>query len=443
MFILPILKLLTFFLRTFTGNSATALPGLVLERYFPRTLKKILNQFDNVVLITGTNGKTTTSRILCHLLENNKIDFITNSSGSNLIRGIASVVVQNSNFLGKARSKTAIFEVEEATLPKLVKYLRPNIIVVTNIFRDQLDAYGEIDKTYNYIKSAVLDSDNPVLVLNKDDDRVRTLASLTTNTVDFISLDEKYLEQIKFETSNESYNQPLKSTSDTNEIRIENIRVNGDLANIFDIVINQKIIQSLKLRVPGVHSTFNAAAVISIFKEVLQKDFKEIFSSFNVKLDEFEPAFGRGEVITINNSNNDSSFQIFLVKNPAGMNLNFHLLENLQKDERVALLLILNDNIADGRDVSWIWDCDFGLLKKLKFKNIFISGSRRFDMGLRVKYEGIGLGTKGKIFENSAEAIKELLDLGFEKIFVMPTYTAMLDFRAQLGKKTDIRKMWK
>lgn len=426
MIITNFLKVLVFLLRTFTSNSATALPGLLLEDYFPRTLKKMLSSFDKVILVTGTNGKTTTAQMICYLLEQNGESFVTNKSGSNLLRGIAASVLDSTDFWGKPKSKLAVFEVEEGSMRRLVKFVKPEIIIVTNIFRDQLDAYGEIDKTYRYIQEAIQNADNPILILNGNDPRVHKLNSETINKVIEIKLAEEYLPQIKIEPANESPISETKEIVDT--FTVKNIRINDDLISTFDIEGIRGSFYKNILKVPGLHNAINATSAIIATKN--------IFEDKTPKLDlsNFDPAFGRGEIITFDKTN----YQILLAKNPAGMNLNLHLLENTQNRE--AVLLLLNDKTADGKDVSWIWDVDFSLLKNLNFQHVYVSGIRKYDLATRLKYENI---TVEKVFKNTDEAIQELNKSDLSKVFVLPTYTAMLRFRKNLSRYTKVKEMWK
>jgi UDP-N-acetylmuramyl tripeptide synthase len=461
MLIVSFLKLVIFLLRTFTRNSGTALPGLWLERYFPQTLKKLLNQLETVTLITGTNGKTTTSRMFGQLLDQNKISYISNISGSNLIRGIASTLIQNAGYNGKLRAKTAIFEVEEATMPKLTKLLTPKTIIVTNIFRDQLDAYGEIDKTYQYIKESIELSKNPHLILNLDDERVRKLADFTTNTIDFISLHEEYLQHIKTENKNLENNVLHRGRV----YKISHIGDSDTSGTHFQIETNNALLNNT-IHLPGIHNTLNALSAQLAFAALLKTELVDLREEqkYDTDLSYFQPAFGRGEKLLLNNT----EFEVLLVKNPAGMNLNLQYLS--KKPEVEAILFLLNDNIADGRDVSWIWDCNFDLLKETKVGSIYVGGDRKYDMALRIKYSGLicqsanlpvgqadhietGLGeTEGQlanshtgklIFDTLYEAIQTLQSSGFKKVYVLPTYTAMLQFREEFSKVGEVKEIWK
>ncbi len=432
------LKILTFGLRTFTRNSATALPGLIMERYFSKTLRRLCNSFEHVIFITGTNGKTTTTRLLCHLLEESGIEYVTNPSGSNMLRGIASVLVEKANILGKIPEKYAIFEVEEATAPKLAEFLKPDCIVVTNLFRDQLDAYGEIDTTQRYLLQTIERSNNPHLILNGDDYRVSMLTNASEGHVDYIKYAQEYLLYIKFEIPHDperGYLQPVLKEGENAKVHtIKNIRVNNDLENTFDLSEGDKhVFQDIRMKVPGMFSTFNAAAALLAYQSAVVNAASQLDSAVLKHVETFKPVFGRGEVIKYGKTR----FQILLVKNPAGMNLNLHLLTPAPQKE--AILFILNDKIADGRDVSWIWDCEFNVLKQLDFENVFCAGDRRWDMTLRVSYEGMSV---RKTFESLDEAVKAIEYLGFEKVYVLATYTAMRNFRDTMSELTHVTKMW-
>lgn len=417
--ILPI-KLLIWALRKLTKHSATALPGLIIERYFPFLIPFLFSQLKNVILVTGTNGKTTTVKMLCFLLEQKGTHVISNTSGSNLLRGVISTLVDNMTWSGKLLVTNAVFESEEGSLSKIVKYVKPKKIIVTNIFRDQLDAYGEIDNTLRHIKKGIIEAANPQLILNADDERVISLAELSTGKVSIVSLEEKHLQHFKLENRQQSTTVKLSSFE---EYDIRNIRIDDNLNTAFELYTNEKLVGKEQLKVPGLHNTYNAAFAL------IASETNDLGSLSN-----FEPAFGRGESIAINLT----EFKILLGKNPAGINLNLHLLEHAK--DREAVLLMLNDNTADGKDVSWIWDCDYQVLKDSGFKSISVTGNRKYDMALRLKYEGV---ENFEIFETTKEALTRLTSAKHSKVFVIPTYTAMLEFRQEASTLAEVNKIWK
>lgn len=418
---------------TRTG-SGTALPGLLAENHRPQLFNYFAKQLEFVILITGTNGKTTTKTLISDILNEAGIKHISNESGSNLRRGILSTFIAKSNIFGKLNSKFAVFEVEEATLPKIIKEISPNILIVTNLFRDQLDAYGEVNKTREYILNALKLCPTAKVILNADDPMVSSLSTGLVNEFHYFSLPREYHKGIKFEKPNESIVKLQKKDKLENTLTPSSIELTNDLSTRF-IVHNQEFI----LKAPGFFHVYNALAAIQTAR-LLDIKFDTIKQGF----EKFRPAFGRGEELvlkgrkTLNKKRPTWKFKILLVKNPAGLSLTLEMLSQLKNPN---LLFILNDKIADGKDVSWIWDADLELLQKIQPNKIFISGLRASDMALRVKY---ALGKDYFEKENQLKIqtfqrfilrkIKQEMPNG-GMIFVLPTYTAMNEFRKLLGRK--------
>jgi lipid II isoglutaminyl synthase (glutamine-hydrolysing) len=413
-------------------GSGTALPGLLAENHRPQLFNYFANQLEFVILITGTNGKTTTKALLSDILDEGGIKHISNESGSNLRRGILSTFISKSNIFGRLNSKFAVFEVEEATLPKIVKEIKPNILIVTNLFRDQLDAYGEVNKTREYILDALKLCPSTKVILNADDPMVSSLSKGLINEFHYFSMPKEYRKEVQYEKSTGSLT--INPNQSIDAITPSSITLTADLSSKFT-VHNQEF----KLKAPGFFHIYNALAAIQTTR-LLEIKFETIKAGF----EKFKPAFGRGEELTINGIKMPThkqakwKFKILLVKNPAGLTLTLKMLSELKNPN---LLFILNDKIADGKDVSWIWDADLELLKKIQPNKIFISGLRSKDMALRIKY---ALGESYLEKENNIKVqtyqrfilrkIKqEMPDGGM--IFVLPTYTAMNEFRKLLGRK--------
>lgn len=408
-------KFLTHALRFSGKGRGTALPGLIIEKYLNFLIPKILELSPYTILITGTNGKTSTRTILTKIFETSGKIVLQNRSGSNLIRGIISEILLQSSLTGKVKADIAVFEVEEATMPKLCRFIKPEQIIVTNLFRDQLDAYGEIDRTQKFIQEAIDLSDDALVILNGDDPRVSSLV-VDSNQV-FFGLEDKHRGDFSYEGNN------------TNEVEVHykasDIKITKNLGTQF--VVNYS---NYKLSIPGVFHIYNALASIASTNElkISEKDISE-------GIKQAKPAFGRGEIIKYRNS----ELQFFLIKNPAGLDLSLDLLKNI--DEKINLIFVLNDNTADGKDVSWIWDGQFEKLNKLQIKQIICSGTRTSDMLLRVKYAINGLERKSqnefvslaKNFQVTTVDLQELPNhLKEDKYFVLPTYTAMLNLRKLL-----------
>ena len=273
-----ILKSIVSLLNLLRPGSGTALPGLLAEKYAPEFFSSYSKQLERVILITGTNGKTTTRNLLSAILAQAQISHFSNREGSNMKRGIISTFLKNSNLFGKLKSKTAIFEVEEATLPRIVFNLKPEILIVTNLFRDQLDAYGEVNTTQKYIRQAIETSPNTKLILNADDPLVRELASgLKKDQVYYFSLEKQSRGKFNYE-GDESVLGELREASKATDIKITK-----ELDTEFQINhINYK------LNLPGVFHVYNALAAIQVAKlmKISQKTIQlldEVSSLVNLK----------------------------------------------------------------------------------------------------------------------------------------------------------------
>lgn len=411
-------KILTFVLKVSGRGRGTALPGLLIEKYFPFVIPHVLDKSPYTILITGTNGKTTTRTILSDILSHEG-GVLQNRSGSNLLRGIISEIFNQSDFWGRINAKYAVFEVEEATIPKLTKLLKPEQIVVTNLYRDQLDAYGEIDRTQKFIQDAISNSPGSIVILNGDDPRVSKLDTTKNLETHFFQIDDPLKHNFTYE-------------GETGEITLKDglivtdLKINTDLSTTFSLK-DQKV----NLKLPGYYHAYNAMAAIAS-ATTLGIDRDRILNS----VEKTKPAFGRGEILKVGNT----SVQILLVKNPVGLNLNLDLLRSV-KNPSVAL--VLNDNTADGKDVSWIWDSNVELLNTIRPGLIVCSGRRAADMFVRVKYALPDLkksSESNKYYTKSTSTsvwlLPKLNDLlacieksESSEFYILATYTAMLKLR--------------
>ncbi len=333
-------------------NKGTALPGLIALKFNPNLINQIIH-FNHLksIIITGTNGKTTTAKLLGDILKLHQLPFIHNSSGSNLIRGIASALISQSNWLGSLTAKLAIWEVDEAAIPEAIKQLQPDLILFTNLSRDQMDRYGELDTILQHWQTSFKFLPPTAKVfINQTDQRLITLKSKN-----LVLFGQKNSDADYFQNS------------------------------VFAATV---LAQTLKLKPKLI----------------------------NRAITDFQPAFGRGETVNYQRT----KMTIYLVKNPAGFNAIWAMLH--QKNQlNKPLLIALNDLIADGADVSWIWDCRFNHLN-YRQNPIIVSGLRAHDLALRLKYTG--LNPKLIIIEpNLTKA------LSYKPVNILPTYTAMMALR--------------
>lgn len=410
-FIVALGKLLSWTSKTFKFGSGTSVPGYLIERYFPSGIKFLASGYEKVIMISGTNGKTTTRALINKVLTDNNIKVVSNFGGANIYRGIATSLLMDKELSGENKSKIAVLEVEEATLPKLTKYMKPDTLVLTNIFRDQLDAYGEIDQTLDYF-AQTLSQSNAKLIINWDDKKLCSyLSNYIDNSIGF-SLDTPH--KPAFEGAQELNTAPSKIYSISD--------ING--SNPIHATINIDDKYSLKSPLPGEFNLYNIIAALSAVWDITGP--QSIAS-----IERFDNVFGRGEKITVGSTN----YHLFLVKNPAGFQEVLKHLGSL-KQSNLNVSMSINDNVADGRDVSWLWDVDFEqYMEPLSVSNLHTMGTRGLDMLLRLEYAGENV----SINDNStiSEFVSTTKSSG-ETWYCLSTYTALLELRKELGLLTSI-----
>jgi len=397
------------FILSLRRGEGTALPGLIAEKIAPKFLSFARNYYNGCIIITGTNGKTSTQTLLAHTLRRlTNQEILVNSRGANLKRGLIAEFIKNYSFFGKKSNwPLAIWEVEEATLPRIIKELRPDYLVVTNFFRDQLDAYGEVERTKQHIANAINEYPEVTIITNYDDPQCHELLSATgsQDTALTVSI-AKHSEFIDYE--------PGKLIADLKPtLQLDLPKLNTNFQAYFDWL---KLPISLKL--PGYHSCYSFLFTALLAQEIYPNLVGGI--SFSEAINSCPPAFGRGELI--------SNKQLFLIKNPVGFDLTLDLLASTK--EPINLAILINDNIADGRDVSWLWDSRIEKLADLNLENIYLGGTRAEDMNLRIKYAAHKLMSKVKLIKNE-NMLASALDL-VPNVKVLVTYTALLSFRRKL-----------
>lgn len=425
-------KLLTLILRISGRGSGTALPGYLVGKYFPFALGALVRQIPTIIAITGTNGKTTTQTMLSAALSPVPgVKILRNKAGANLSQGILSELLKQSNPLGQLAFTHAIFEVEEATLPRIAALLRPQVIAVTNLYRDQLDAYGEIDRTEKLIRDGIAQCPDALVVVNGDDPRTARLTQGLGNTTYFITLGSDYAKFLPYEGAlhqRQPQDQGLEATD---------IRINPDLTT--DFAVHGSLgadpihIAQARTASPGFFHVYNALSAIAI-ATLLGISTDTALGG----LQTFKPAFGRGEILVKQEGDKRVNYRLLLVKNPASFSLSLELLKAIPT---LKLILAINDNTADGKDVSWLWDSELERLNQAQVQWIICTGIRAKDMAVRLKY-ALEVPLPEPI--PTLESLREAINLSFDKatdgetIFVMPTYTAMLEFRKLMGKTLDV-----
>lgn len=407
------------------GKNGTSLPGLWVERYTPALIGHYSRRYTHTVLITGTNGKTTTQHALETILAEAGYRVVNNASGSNMLRGIASALMQ----AGPAHHKSMLLlEVEEGTMPRLTRHLKADVIVITNLFRDQLDAYGELHTTSRYIRRACEHCPDATLVINGDDPLVADLAHGLPHRIVTYGIVPEYRTSIPYEGE-------VNNSPKTVVARL--IEINTDLSSLItcDDHIDDKGSECLiHFQPPGIYNVYNALAAYSVGR-LFHLSHRVIINAIEL----VKPPYGRGEKVEFTHQGKSLSFHIFLVKNPAGFGQVWQLIRQIPDQD---LIIGLNDQIADGRDVSWIWDID---LEKAhpgapQIHSLNFTGRRAYDIALRFKYSEI-TSLQKHIQTDIAQCIESCISnpRTSGKFTLLLTYTAMNQVRHVLSKYTHIR----
>lgn len=381
------------------GGHGSALPGLVVEKVSPHFLRDALTNLPyGVVVISGTNGKTTTTKIVVELLRAAGLKVFTNPSGSNFTRGIASVAALEMR-RGRLDADIAVVELDEAHAVHFVRQVPPKYSLILNVLRDQLDRFGEIDTTAKLL-AKVADQTTGTVVLNREDPLV---AAITANRKVYFGYSGSVA--TLFPNDDELYSTKKRSSASQPDATVTLDELDGSTAT-FNI-------GSSELLLRGAHNALNAAAALALVREILGDTFEADESL--AALSQVQPAFGRGESFTINGQ----PLELILVKNPSG----FRISLASQNDPNAATMIAINDQYADGRDMSWLWDVDFSKLSSVAM----ISGVRAYDMALRLETSGIDVGA---VETDLTVAVDQFLTDRPMQIYA--TYTAMLKIRKAL-----------
>lgn len=392
-------------------GGGTSVVGIVAQRIYPKIIEHMAAQLEHGnVIVTGTNGKTTTSGFIAAILRNSGLRVWHNREGSNLMRGVASLFVIRAKPNGQLRRSgkraISILEIDEATIPQIVNALEPRVAVFHNLFRDQLDRYGEVDSIISRWRQAISQMPaSTTLVLNADDPSIANLGTGFSGKVLYYGIDDPSLDLQRQRGDSEhyqvsdartcpncghEYTYDLRFYSHIGHYRCTNcdlrrpqpdirvIKVHLDGFDRHRITIEYATQQhELIVPLPGLYNIYNALAAITAAQAV-----NADWPSITTGIEQSKPAFGRGELIQAG----EKTICLLLAKNPTGFNEVLRTLfsEGLTRH----ILFILNDNIADGQDVSWIWDVDFERAAG-QTQTLVISGTRALDLAIRLKYAGI------------------------------------------------------
>ncbi len=484
-------------------GGGTSIAGVVAQRVYPPIVEHLARQLEHgSLVITGTNGKTTTSSFIAAILRDADLRVWQNREGSNLMRGVASSLViraQPSGRLRRSGKAIAVLEIDEAALPQVVRAVSPRVAVFTNLFRDQLDRYGEVDSVMTYWKQAVAQlSPETTLILNADDPAVAYLGTSFTGRVLYYGIDAALEDaQQQHATQRHQVTDAHMCPNCGNEftytarfyshmghyfcpacgftrpqVDVCAIQVQADTFDRLRIRIEDGIQEQqreLIVPLPGIYNVYNALAATTT---ALATDvaWEPIISG----IEQSKPVFGRGERIQAEGR----TIRLLLAKNPTGFNEVLRTLfsEGVQRH----ILFVLNNNIADGRDISWIWDVDFERCVG-QVQTLVIAGGRALDLALRLKYAGIAedamtiippaplrltqkaeahrplqyrrqgsaqASEEGHTSTRSMFGLKQALRAALnnvpegETLFIVPTYTGLLEVHRELEQQGLTPRYW-
>ncbi len=456
-------------------GGGTAIAGLVAERFDPRIVARLAAQAGaGTVCVTGTNGKTTASLMLSRIAASAGLSPLHNRSGSNLMRGVAAMLVEEASLSGSIPDgprRLAILEVDEATLPLIVREVTPRAIVFTNLFRDQLDRYGEVDTVAKSWERAIaslplstkMESRGPgqasggpggevTLVLNADDPAVAHLGRVAGASVLYYGVEDASAGGAEGEHASD-FRTCLDCASELvysvtfyghighwrcpscgnarpkPDVRLDRVTLGDDTAAL-EITLPDGTEMSIALPMAGLYNAYNAlAAVAGAIALDLPRD------AITGALQGFSAAFGRQESFSVGGRD----VQVLLGKNPTGLNQVLRTIAARPGEKRI--LFFLNDGIADGRDISWIWDADYETVQPQTVWTL-AAGTRAEDLALRLKYGGFG--DDVPVEHGAASALRRALAATppGATLHVVPTYTAMLKVRELLAKQGGAKRFW-
>ncbi len=426
------------FLHDVMHRGGTSLPGKIAVAIDPDILKSIQQDFD-LVVVTGTNGKTLTTALITRVLQAGGYEVITNPSGSNMIQGITGTLVTTPiKPSPNGKKPVAVLEVDEANVEKITSAIKPKMFVLTNIFRDQLDRYGEIYTTYDKIIAGIKHAPEATVLANGDSpiftrgdfpnkrqyfgfnhvqpaDYQPQVAPINTDGIlsptdhsvlhyDFIT----YANLGQYFSVTDDFKRPPLA------YQVTEIDTLTPTYSTFSIDGTP-----LRIEIGGLYNIYNALAAYAVGREfgVTPEQIKTAFES-NAQI------FGRQEAIHVDGKD----VTIVLIKNPVGTNSVIDMMRTETAD--FSLLALLNANYADGIDTSWIWDAEFEKLHDTKLKAVATGGERYRDIRVRLKMAGFA---DQAVYEDLTQVIDAIKALPTDKVYVAATYTAMLQLREQLG----------
>jgi UDP-N-acetylmuramyl tripeptide synthase len=445
-------KLLSFACKI-AGKQGVTMAGKLAMKIDPGILKKLSAQVRGEIIVTcGTNGKTTTNNLICSAYEAEERKVVCNHTGSNMLMGVAAAFVLASKVSGKLDADNAVIEVDEASAKRVFPHMKPDYMVLTNLFRDQLDRYGEIDITMNLLKEAMDMAPDMTIIVNADDSLSSYLALESGHKVVTYGISEQVFHREDDHEIREGqfckkcghrlvydfYHFSQLGVYHCPQCGFRRPDVDFDACHIslkgglsFDVVQRaageegQLPLRHIKASYRGFYNIYNILACYAAVRTCGLKT-----DHFDEMLKKYRPEFGRNELFRIGTS----TVLLNLAKNPAGFNQN---ISSVMEDESPKdLIIVINDNAQDGTDISWLWDVDFDRFADKSIRSITVSGLRCQDMRLRLKYVGIHADLEADV----RTAIEKRLKDGCGNLYVLVNYTALYSTHKMLGEMEGRRE---
>ncbi len=408
------------------GKASSAGPGKIALKICPDIIDKLKGNVKKGVIVTcGTNGKTTTNNIIYSALTKCGYSVLCNSRGANMLSGVATAFALQCDWLGRFEVDYACLEVDEASTVRVFRQIKPDFVVMTNLFRDQLDRYGEIEQTMSLIKKAISMADKPTLVLNGDDPLTASFGIDYDNAI-YYGIGEKVLPQVddvkegrfcvvcgaeqKYNYFHYSQLGDYYCTNCGNKRpSIDFEAKDVDLSKNLAFTVNG---QRFELNHRGFYNIYNILASFTVLETmgVVKEPFQKL-------IEDYKPQIGRMEEMNLG-----KPVILNLAKNPAGFNQAIATV--LQDSRKKDVIFAVNDAPSDGQDVSWLWDVDFDKVVHSELNSLSVSGIRRYDLALRFKYSDIKV---DNICEDMKSLIEKALNSDAEVCYALVNYTALFD----------------
>ena len=423
------------------GKKGSSTPGIFAMKIFPDILKVLAKQVKNeIIVVCGTNGKTTTNNLLNTLIKSADKKVVCNNVGANMLPGVVTSFVEKTNFWGKLDADYACIEIDEISTVKVFPYFEPDYMILTNLFRDQLDRYGDIETTMKYMQKALDMCKNTKLILNGDDPLVTSFGKNTGKKYYYFGVGEDVgiaLNETKEgrvcmfcgeELNYDFYHYSQLGMYKCNKCGFERPQVdfeakNVNLNNGISFSVNN---QEFNVKYRGFYNIYNILAVFGAV-EVLGKDAKTLKAT----LGDYKPQIGRMQEFDLG-----KPFVLNLAKNPAGFN---QAIQTVAEDKRKKdVIIAVNDMPSDGTDVSWLWDVDFERIADETLNSLSVLGSRRYDLGLRFKYADV----KCDVISDDMKSVISNARLSDSEVcYVLVNYTMLFSTESILkeeeGKKRN------